>query len=185
TQRSMLSKAGISDEPIPARLGWQPTRDGLRRAWQVTIDDASAPHLWNVAVDAQTGEPLTVADWTSHDRPQDLARVLARPAHHQGPARRPVVSPDPVHDGSSYQVFALASESPNDGPRTRVRNPADAVGSPFGWHDTNGDPEPEYTITRGNNVHAYLDQDNNSAPDYGGAPFEPHGGDVYAWSQAS
>ncbi|MGH9248101.1 MAG: M36 family metallopeptidase, partial [Acidimicrobiales bacterium] len=42
-----------------------------------------------------------------------------------------------------------------------------ATASPFGWHDTDGAEGPEFTITRGNNVHAYLDQDNNNAPDFG------------------
>ena len=42
---SMLSDGGISAEPIPAKLGYQPTKDGLRLAWQVTIDDVEDGHL--------------------------------------------------------------------------------------------------------------------------------------------
>jgi uncharacterized repeat protein (TIGR01451 family) len=55
----------------------------------------------------------------------------------------------------------------------QVDHPADPEASPFGWHDTDGVEGPEYTITRGNNVHAYLDefdQDSPSAP-------EPDGGE--------
>jgi len=61
-QATVVSRGGISEEPIPARLGWQPTADGLRLAWQVTIDDSSDAHLWNATVDAETGELLASAD---------------------------------------------------------------------------------------------------------------------------
>ncbi|MDQ4041876.1 MAG: M36 family metallopeptidase, partial [Actinomycetota bacterium] len=64
----------------------------------------------------------------------------------------------------------MPTESPNDADRTLLSNPADALASPFGWHDTNGAPGAEFTITRGNNVHAYLDQDSNNAMDVGGSP---------------
>jgi Fungalysin metallopeptidase (M36)/PA domain len=74
-----------------------------------------------------------------------------------------------VLDGSSYRVFALPKESPNDGPRTLEENPADATASPFGWHDTDGAGGAEFTTARGNNVHAYTDRNNDNAPT-GGLP---------------
>ncbi len=40
-----------------------------------------------------------------------------------------------------------------------------AIASPYGWHDTNGAAGAEYTITHGNNAHAYTDTDNNNSPD--------------------
>ena len=51
---SMLSDGAISAEPIPAKLGYQPTKDGLRLAWQVTIDDVEDGHLYEATVDAAT-----------------------------------------------------------------------------------------------------------------------------------
>ena len=39
---ALVSSGGISHAAIPAQLGWQPTSNGLRLAWQVTIDDSSA-----------------------------------------------------------------------------------------------------------------------------------------------
>jgi extracellular elastinolytic metalloproteinase len=163
SRETVVSGGGISDEPIPVRLGWQPTESGLRLAWMLTIDDSSAEHLWNATIDAATGELLGVDDWTSRDSLGDLAN-LARSdvAGALGPT-----SPDPVLDGSSYRVFDLPKESPNDGPRALVTNPADAPASPFGWHDTDGVAGAEFTITRGVNAHAYLDQDNNNAADFG------------------
>jgi hypothetical protein len=138
---AVVSRGGISDEAIPAKLGWQPTEDGLRLAWQVTIDDSDAVDLWNAAVDAETGELLVADNWTAHG------------------------SPNPVIDGSSYRVFAFPKGDPNDGPRTIDANPADAFASPFGWHDTDGATGPEFTRTQGNNVHAYSDRDANNLPD--------------------
>lgn len=73
-----------------------------------------------------------------------------------------------------YEVFALPKESPSDGPRTIETNPADAVASPYGWHDTNGATGPEYTTTRGNNVCAQEDRDGNNTSCGGVA--QPNGG---------
>jgi extracellular elastinolytic metalloproteinase len=166
---ALVSRGGISHAAIPARLGWQPTKDGLRLAWQVTIDDSSAAHLWNAAVDANTGKLLESADWTSHDSVGHLSS-LARSESSAVSAASVPFPPNPVIDGSSYRVLQLPTESPNDAARKLVENPADGLASPFGWHDTNGVPGAEFTITRGNNVHAYLDQDDDEQQDFGGSP---------------
>ncbi|MFJ8577912.1 M36 family metallopeptidase [Micromonospora sp. NPDC093277] len=171
-QRTVVSEAGISDQPIPAKLGWQPTADGLRLAWQLVIDDSSDAHLWNAAVDAETGKLLNADDWTTHENAEEVASNLGRSVTSKSTTLSPA-SPgtnNPVQDGSSYRVLAAPTESPNDGPRTLVTNPADGTASPYGWHDTNGAAGAEYTTTQGNNVHAYQDQDNNNAPDFGSSP---------------
>jgi extracellular elastinolytic metalloproteinase len=173
-QETVVSGGGISDEPIPARLGWQPTAEGLRLAWQLTIDDSASSHLWNATVDAATGELLDSADWTSHDTRFGLESRLSRSGDAAsgsplGSGGSIVSSPNPVIDGSSYRVFALPKESPNDGPRTLESNPADSIASPFGWHDTDGVVGPEFTTARGNNAHAYTDHNNDNAPT-GGLP---------------
>jgi extracellular elastinolytic metalloproteinase len=167
---ALVSAGGISHGPIPARLGWQPTKDGLRLAWQVTIDDSSAAHLWNASVDAETGALLDSADWTSHDSVEDLS-TLSRVGSTSIVSMASVpFPPNPVLDGSSYRVLQLPTESPNDAVRQLVGNPADGLASPFGWHDTDGIAGAEFTITRGNNNHAYLDQDDDEAMDFGGSP---------------
>ena len=168
--------AGSPTRLIPLRLGWQPTagrapqgvaarhrrflgrqpleRDGRRR-------------------DRQAAQRRRLDDQGQRGRPRGDARA---PEREQRPAERlrgavaTAITPNPVNDGSSYRVFELPKESPNDGPRTLVTNPADAKASPFGWHDTNGAAGPEFTTTQGNNAHAYLDQDNNNAMDFGGSP---------------
>ena len=104
-------------------------------------------NLWEVAVDAITGDVLAKSNWTSHEK-----------------------TPNPVNDGSSYRVFEFPKQDPNDGPRTLITNPADSLASPFGWHDTNGVAGPEFTITQGNNAHAYSDRDNDNQPDLNSSP---------------
>ena len=167
---ALVSSGGIANGAIAARLGWQPTKDGLRLAWQVTIDDASASHLWNAAVDAETGKLLDSADWTSHDSVEDLSTLSRAGSTSIVSTASEPFPPNPVLDGSSYRVLQLPTESPNDAPRQLVENPADGLASPFGWHDTDGAPGAEFTITRGNNNHAYLDQDDDEAMDFGGSP---------------
>ena len=49
-------------------------------------------------------------------------------------------------------------------------NSADSLASPFGWHDEDGAAGPEYTVTRGNNAHAFMDQDADNVPDPNGSP---------------
>jgi len=136
---TVLTGGGISDQPIPAKLGWQPTADGLRLAWQLVIDDSSAEHLFEATIDAVTGELLSVEDWTSDHSIGQLASQLGRGAAGLTGAvgaQSTSITPrttDPVDDGSAYRVFAPPKESPNDGGRTLETNPADATASPFGW----------------------------------------------------
>jgi hypothetical protein len=170
---ALVSRGGISRTAIPAKLGWQPTANGLKLAWQVEIDDSSSISIWNAAVDADTGELLDAVDLTIEDEHEDLAASVTGGSL---PAP-PLVTPDArgfslnrVNDGSSYRVYDIALESPNDGARRLVQNPADATASPFGWHDTNGVVGPEFTITRGNNTHTFLEQDDDQLPDFGGSP---------------
>lgn len=109
------------------------------------------------------------------EKAEHTAHALARPARFSvekdkttgpdftGPGRR---------DGSSYRVFALPLESPNDGPRTLVEGPAHQAHSPFGWPDLDGAKGPDTTITKGDNVHAYADTGDLGAGSYG-APNPP------------
>lgn len=173
-----VSGGGISNAPIPAQQGWLPTEDGLRLAWQLTIDDVSGDHLWNAVVDAETGELIAVDDWVVQSSYQNHVSTLARTgssessgATNLAAGRTAWQSANPVPDGSSYRAYP--QESPNDGDRVLFEDPADGTASPFGWHDTDGAPGAEYTISRGNNVRAYLDEDGNDSPDFGG---EPDGG---------
>lgn len=175
-QATVLSSP-IAHDDVEARLVWQPTEDGLRLAWEVVVDDESSASLWQVTVDAATGEALQVEDWTVHHDASHfhgLARSAGQfavsPAVRSSAISSVLGSPAPVSDGSSYRVYAFPAESPNDSDRVLVHEPADAHSSPFGWHDVDGIPGADYTTTQGNNVHAYTDQDANNVPDPGSSP---------------
>ncbi len=110
-----------------------------------------------LSIDARTGEVLQQEDRTvycSFGHPEPFghdceAAVFPRPARH-------AEQYTPLANGS-YLVFPWPAESPDFGPQETVTDPADPEFSPFGWHDTDGAVGPEYTITRGNNAHAYAD----------------------------
>ncbi len=71
----------------------------------------------------------------------------------------------------TYDVFAYPLEAPSFGSRSLLSNPSDVIASPYKWHDVNGAAGAEYTITRGNNVYAYEDANNDNIPGY-----SPNGG---------
>lgn len=80
---------------------------------------------------------------------------------------KPRSAGDPI---PQYEVFPIPIEHPEEGPRGITQMPDDPVASPFGWHDTDGIAGADFTITRGNNVHAYGDRDNDNLPDPGSEP---------------
>lgn len=162
TERAtVLSKSGISLTRIPARLVYQPVDDGsLRLAWNLAIEEVSQLHWWDLTVDAVTGELLDKVDYVESEDGAATAAAVGRENHEESAKNRNYPTPQPPKnavDTSSYRVFPLSLESPNDGGRKLMRNPADALGSPYGWHDINAKPGVEYTVTRGNNAHAYVD----------------------------
>jgi extracellular elastinolytic metalloproteinase len=161
-----LSSAGIARDGISARLVWQPVTDGVRLAWNITWTTPSRLNMYAINVDAQTGDVLESDDWVVHENAEATAAAVAPSAE----SAAALLPNEPVNDGSSYRVFPLPFESPSDGPSSIVQNPADALASPWGWHDTNGAAGAEFTVTRGNNAYAYADVDNNNLPDPGSAP---------------
>ncbi|HZG54304.1 MAG TPA: T9SS-dependent M36 family metallopeptidase [Pyrinomonadaceae bacterium] len=178
-RETTLSEGGVSSEPIRAKLVFQPVAENeVRLAWSVEVSEIGGQHWWNISVDAATGEILAGYDYIDHDNwgsnfAPDVARnknFAARAAATAPRASLAAASTATVSDGSVYNVYALPLESPNDGSNTLVWNPADALASPFGWHDTNGATGAEYTRTRGNNAHAYTDLDANNAADTGSDP---------------
>ncbi|MEO0723482.1 MAG: T9SS-dependent M36 family metallopeptidase [Bacteroidota bacterium] len=171
---------GLALEPIKVKLMFQPIEETVRLAWNVDFYEPTAQHWYITRVDALTGDILDYYDQIihcefdehafchlhDHCEGEELASVPDAHAH----ANFFGGSGD---GGSAYRVFPLFIESPNHGDRELLEDPFEIIASPFGWHDTDGVEGADFTITRGNNVHAYHDifAINQSSGD------EPDGGD--------
>lgn len=157
----IFSNGEISLENIPVQLVYQEMRDtnALRLAWNLSIYLLDGSHYYSVRIDAITGELLETMDWVSQCAiPVALGTHRENSNETTGILRRNTsdVKNNAMLTGQ-YRVFELPLRNPADGTDQLVSNPDDANASPFGWHDTNGAAGAEYTITRGNNVYAYLD----------------------------
>ncbi|MCU0447488.1 MAG: T9SS-dependent M36 family metallopeptidase [Microscillaceae bacterium] len=160
------SRAGISLEPIPAKQVWvNTTKNQLTLAWDISIYETNQENWWSVRINAATGEILEQNNWVTKCRfdiphthqntnGENKAKLNQFAYYHKSR----------VQSGGQYRVFPYPIESPSHGNRDLVSNPADALASPFGWHDTNGQAGVEFTITRGNNVYAYEDRDRDNQP---------------------
>jgi hypothetical protein len=150
----------VAARPVSAHLAHQALEDGRARlSWVLEVEMPDAQHYFIAVVDAEDGALLTHTDLVVSEQSGHTHAALQRPEAAAARGRTTPVETDvpTVADGSSYTVFALPLESPNDGDRTVVRHPADAAHSPHGWHDLDGKPGADATTTRGNNVHAYAD----------------------------
>ncbi|MBK8699720.1 MAG: M36 family metallopeptidase [Saprospiraceae bacterium] len=115
-------------------------------AWQIFLNTGEA--WWDWRIDATTGETLEKINWVSSCQ-FDHAHI----PHHQNAHEQCV----PTLLTNGYTVFPTGVESPIHGNRIAVTDPSDSLASPYGWHDTNGLPGPEFTKTSGNNVEAKED----------------------------
>ncbi len=173
---------------ITVKLVYQIMRsqDNLRLAWHVMMDPVHTADWWSMRIDALDGEVLEKNNWTLYCALDDDEEPHPHGLHclHSADIQERLHDPGAfTASGARYNVFPLPVESPIHGSRQLATDPADPVASPWGWHDTNGAPGPEYTITRGNNAHAYPDLNNDNVslggePDGGSAlhfdfPFAP------------
>ena len=163
----IFSDGGISLENIPVKLVFQTMEDNsLRLAWDLSIYLLDASHYYSVRIDAVNGALLDTVDWvvscsvekgmfSNHTHIKDDSRLFSQTTNEMA-----------VSGGAQYRVFAMPIESPNHGVETLEADPSgEGEGSPFGWHDINGAPGAEYTITRGNNVWSKDDINSNNGTD--------------------
>ncbi|MCB9276459.1 MAG: T9SS-dependent M36 family metallopeptidase [Lewinellaceae bacterium] len=173
----------VSDSDIHVKLRYQLVDGGMARlVWDLAIDMPTNADFWSLRVDALTGEVLDQQNWTlycdfgsGHDHEEGCG-IAERQSQSFRPVQEALAmeSRSVLDDGAQYNVFPSPVESPNHGDRELVVNPADPIASPYGWHDINGQDGPEYRITRGNNVHAFLDLNNSNSS----SGDEPNGGDA-------
>lgn len=167
----LYSGANISNSNIPVALVYyyEEASDNVLLAWDLSIDQVDSPDYWSLRIDAQSGKLLDKNNWTVYCQSSNHDNITCEEEH---PIQNNTSKATMLSGNTTYNVFPTPFESPLNGNRQLEVDPADAVASPFGWHDTDGEEGAEYTITRGNNVHAYLDVDdtNSSSGD------EPEGG---------
>jgi extracellular elastinolytic metalloproteinase len=148
----------------------------VQLAWDLNIDQLDGQDHWSVRVDALTGSILDKNSWTQHCSFEKHAFSRddcdEKPPLSISSKKSNSAVESPSVGGGNYRVFALPIESPSFGERTLVSDPADASGSPYGWHDLNGVAGADTTITMGNNVQAYLDLNGDDVSD----SQEPNGG---------
>ncbi|MCC7027576.1 MAG: M36 family metallopeptidase, partial [Saprospiraceae bacterium] len=188
-QKAVISDGGISLENIPVKLIYFPRANSLFTtnsketkspyvidlAWEMYIYEANQNNYWYLIVDAFSGNILyknnlvvscgfDEANHAHHDHPQ-----LNEESSETSRAFNVNVAGSSMMVGG-YRVYPMPIESPGHGARSLINNPDNALASPFGWHDTNGAAGPEFTITRGNNTHAYEDGNNPGFSPDGFAP---------------
>lgn len=161
----------LSKEPIPVRLMVKCIDQTPQYIWEMSVYPVNTTNWWSLHVAASDGTILFKNDWMQHCSFDACDQAVHA---HRAQQKETVLLPPPPPPGvDQYTVYALPLVSPNHGNRTTLINPSDASYSPFGWHDTNGQAGDEYTITRGNNVYASEDIDNDDIPGY-----SPDGGNT-------
>ncbi|OZC01749.1 hypothetical protein BSZ36_01355 [Rubricoccus marinus] len=190
SRETVLSDGGVTRLPVRARLVYAEDGGRLTLAWETTLFLKDGGD-WFGHIDAATGRVIRMED-----------RLVSElyPVHGPAPARAPEASrasgPAPMvpfavqaakalasgaRGGATYRAYPMPIESPlysdpvaPGDARILISGMEDAIASPFGWHDTDGVAGAEFTTTRGNNTHAYLDRDDDEEPDANG---EPDGGE--------
>ena len=166
----------MSKSPIPAQLKYELVDDKLVLVWNLNIDMANSADYWDMNIDAVSGEFVSKYNYTLYCKHHDHAY-----ARHDDCGiktfRKINDTPQSVSEilsgtAAKYNVFKLPAESPKHSGRSMASDDVYPSASPFGWHDTNGIDGPEHTITRGNNVYAYEDKNDDNQSDGN----EPNGG---------
>ena len=170
-----FATTNYSREEIKVQAKYYPVnKNEVRLVWDVLLDDSRNDDIWSSRVDALTGEVIDHENRTiycNHTPGQYHNHSASCRAHHSDTEETEAKLSSMMMNGT-YRVYEFPTESPVHGPHVMVDNPAIPAASPFGWHDVDGVEGAEFTITRGNNVHAYQDIDDdqlssNDEPDGG------------------
>ncbi|EDM44670.1 hypothetical protein SCB49_13900 [unidentified eubacterium SCB49] len=170
-QRFVFSDGGISLSDIPVALAYLKLENSIELVWDISIQEKAQKHWYNLQVSATTGAVLSKFDWMTQcklEHDHDHTEVLDF-------NRNLIDIPDYNETNNAaagctecYNVFAIPLSSPYYGSRSIEVSPATNNASPFGWHDIDGVAGADFTTTRGNNVNAYEDGDNQG--------YQPDGG---------
>ncbi len=157
---------------IQATAKYFPHPNGeITLAYAFYFQENHSADSWLIFVNANDGALLSQKNMTVYCQNKNLSHSCARDNHisHSVDSDN---SQEITGSDAQYRVLALPAENPLEGSFELVCDPAYLAASPFGWHDVDGLPGADHTITRGNNVWAYEDSSgaNNSIDN------EPDGG---------
>lgn len=170
--KKIYAKTNFTHSDIPCKLVYMLDQHGkLRLAWDISMDLTDRSDHWSTRVDAVTGEILNENNFTvscqfGHrhvGRCTDEIHSESANSLDKTSVSSNLNNMKP--SASGYNVVPVPFESPLHGSRQLVTDPEYKNASPYGWHDTNGQAGAEFTITRGNNVNAYLDRNADNAAD--------------------
>lgn len=165
--RYVFDRGAHALQHIPVRRVYAQSGGKLVLAWEVTVEPAPDGDLWSALVHAGDGSIIAKQLLTVYCSFPD--HYLARPHtcndHSAHMSEESLPHNSAAFDGAGYRVFAIPFESPKHGPHELIPSPFDVDASPLGWHDTNGLPGPEFTHTRGNNAHSFVDRNGDNTPD--------------------
>ncbi|NOT36836.1 MAG: DUF11 domain-containing protein [Saprospiraceae bacterium] len=167
-QKSFFEKTNFTHSDIPYKLVYVYSDNTLKLAWDLSLELTQSSDYWNVRVDAVSGVVIDQNNYTVYcnfNHKHDHSCYTHNQNHTDVHIHNNAIEKIAVAGAPSYNVLPLPVESPIHGNRQLVVNPADPIASKFGWHTTKSDGSAEYTITRGNNVYAYLDTDSDNSPD--------------------
>lgn len=182
-QSFVYAPTSFAYNEIPVFLCYDKNEKGnYALAWNVDLDIPGGDY-WSVRVDAATGKIINKNNYTvscqfenlpthTHNNQCSSTSKSNSEKKTTNKTNEFLVNSMMNSESSTYRVYPLPAESPIHGEHELVESPYDPIASPFGWHDTDGNEGAEYTITRGNNVYAYLDKDDDNNSDGG----EPDGG---------
>lgn len=166
----------LSKSPIPAQLKYELVGERLVLVWNLNLDMANSADYWDMNIDAVTGEFVSKHNYTlyckHHEqtfaRHDDCGIKTFRKISNNQQSLSDLIS----GTAAKYNVFKIPAESPKHSGRSIATDDVYPSASPYGWHDTNGVDGSEHTITRGNNVYAYEDKNDDNQSDGN----EPNGG---------
>lgn len=173
SENKFIISNGNLEDNVNAKLVFQSVGEQLKLAWHYEFYSQDYKHLWSVRIDALNGDLLEKFDGvltcnfgdTNHKNHNHNNFFFTKKGFKEN-----VVNTLEIQSGS-YRVLPYNIESPNHGSRELISNPHDVTASPYGWHDVNAVDGADFTITRGNNVHAQDDTDGNN-----GTGTSPDGG---------
>ncbi|MBL7815301.1 MAG: M36 family metallopeptidase [Saprospiraceae bacterium] len=180
---SIFEDKSVSHQKMTVKLLFFPNIETgeSRLVWDINIDATNSDDHWSIRIDAMSGAVLDKKSLTLHcsfDEHFLKNQETDCPEHFSYPLSKTSVEPQKMIEtttlagNGTYRVFKLPTESPLYGNSILVDDPADVLASPYGWHDTSGTVGADFTITRGNNAHAFLDLYNRNVSQGD----EPNGG---------